>query len=348
MEELRCLVCQGQSIADSDAEIAGDMRHLVRSRIAAGENPSQIRAWLVERYGDWISYRPPDKPIGWPLWGAPLVLLALGALLVTQAHQGRAAMSGWAILIALFALAIGAFRLLGLRGAMLQLATAALLLGASGYALQGRPGLAGSPRAEAASKTVIPLTRMRNAFFGEFTRSGHWLLMSDSMARKGRTADAAGLLRSAVREHPNDPALWVGLGNALVDHSGVLTPAAQFSYQRAMELAPGHPAAPFFLGLALVRSGDPASAIVLWRQILSEAPADASWRPLVEDAIAALESPPPHGGGVGAVATTEGALFAPPPALRATSPGGGGIRPARTPGRALQRPLGGGSCRPRR
>ena len=84
MEELRCLVCQGQSIADSDAEIAGDMRHLVRSRVAAGENPQAIRAWLVERYGDWISYRPPAAPIGWPLWGAPLLLLLLGALLVRK------------------------------------------------------------------------------------------------------------------------------------------------------------------------------------------------------------------------------------------------------------------------
>jgi cytochrome c-type biogenesis protein CcmH len=84
MEELRCLVCQGQSIADSDAEIAGDMRHLVRSRIAAGERPQQIRAWLVERYGDWISYRPPNAPVGWPLWGAPLLLLLAGALLVRK------------------------------------------------------------------------------------------------------------------------------------------------------------------------------------------------------------------------------------------------------------------------
>jgi cytochrome c-type biogenesis protein CcmH len=82
MEELRCLVCQGQSIADSDAEIAGDMRHLVRTRIASGESPSAIRAWLVERYGNWISYRPPAEPVGWPLWAAPLVLLGLGALLV--------------------------------------------------------------------------------------------------------------------------------------------------------------------------------------------------------------------------------------------------------------------------
>lgn len=84
MEELRCLVCQGQSIADSDAEIAGDMRHLVRSRIAAGDQPRAIRAWLVERYGNWISYRPPTRPIGWPLWGAPIVLLLAGVLLVRK------------------------------------------------------------------------------------------------------------------------------------------------------------------------------------------------------------------------------------------------------------------------
>ncbi len=89
MEELRCLVCQGQSIADSDAELAGDMRHLVRTRIAAGDNPRAIRAWLVERYGDWISYRPPSEPIGWPLWGAPLVLLLLGALLVRRRIKPR-------------------------------------------------------------------------------------------------------------------------------------------------------------------------------------------------------------------------------------------------------------------
>ena len=91
MEELRCLVCQGQSIADSDAELAGDMRHLVRTRIAAGESPDAVRAWLVERYGDWISYRPPAKPVGWPLWGAPIVLLLLGALLIRKRIRLRRA-----------------------------------------------------------------------------------------------------------------------------------------------------------------------------------------------------------------------------------------------------------------
>ena len=82
MAELRCLVCQGQSIADSDAELAGDMRDLVRRRIAAGERPGTIRNWLIGRYGSWISYRPTAEPAAWPLWLAPLVLLGAGGLLV--------------------------------------------------------------------------------------------------------------------------------------------------------------------------------------------------------------------------------------------------------------------------
>jgi cytochrome c-type biogenesis protein CcmH len=84
MSELRCLVCQGQSIADSDAELAGDMRDLVRRRIAAGQQPAAIRAWLVERYGSWISYKPTEEPAAWPLWLAPLVLFVIGVWLIRR------------------------------------------------------------------------------------------------------------------------------------------------------------------------------------------------------------------------------------------------------------------------
>ena len=84
MAELRCLVCQGQSIADSDAELAGDMRDLVRRRIAAGEKPNAIRAWLIQRYGAWISYKPTTEPAAWPLWLAPIALLLVGALLIRR------------------------------------------------------------------------------------------------------------------------------------------------------------------------------------------------------------------------------------------------------------------------
>jgi cytochrome c-type biogenesis protein CcmH len=82
MVTLRCVMCQSQSIADSDAPIAGDMRSEVRMRIARGEDPEHIRQWLIARYGDYVSYTPQVKPITWPLFAAPVVFLALAALLL--------------------------------------------------------------------------------------------------------------------------------------------------------------------------------------------------------------------------------------------------------------------------
>ncbi len=88
MEELRCLKCQSQSIADSNAPMAGDMRSQVRQRIAAGETPEQIRNWLVERYGSWVTYDPPVTPMTWPLWIAPIFLL-IGALWLARGRFRR-------------------------------------------------------------------------------------------------------------------------------------------------------------------------------------------------------------------------------------------------------------------
>ena len=90
METIRCLVCQGQSIADSDAEMAGDMRSLIRERIARGEKPEAIRAWLVERYGDWVTYAPPTRGTSLLLWGMPALLMMLGAGLALGRIRKRA------------------------------------------------------------------------------------------------------------------------------------------------------------------------------------------------------------------------------------------------------------------
>jgi cytochrome c-type biogenesis protein CcmH len=81
MHTIRCLTCQSQSIADSNASMASDMRSEIRERIKRGEEPEHIRAWLIARYGDWISYQPTVEPILWPLWAAPLLLLGAGGVL---------------------------------------------------------------------------------------------------------------------------------------------------------------------------------------------------------------------------------------------------------------------------
>ncbi len=78
-EELRCLVCQNQSLADSSAELAGDLREEVRQQMASGKTDEEIKAFLVARYGDFVLFRPPLKETTWPLWAGPFALLAAGA-----------------------------------------------------------------------------------------------------------------------------------------------------------------------------------------------------------------------------------------------------------------------------
>ena len=200
-------------------------------------------------------------------------------------------MSGFVVLLVLVAAALGLLRLFGLKGPLLTLGAAALMFGAAGYAMQGRPGLAGSAARASAETRHLPLAKARHAMLGQFTASERWLIIADSYASRGKTEEAVGLVQSGLRAHPDDYVLWVGLGNALVDHAGVMTPAADLAFARAAKVAPWSPAPRFFRGLALLRSGQRDEALRQWRSLLASAPAEAEWRPLVEDGVAMLERP---------------------------------------------------------
>jgi cytochrome c-type biogenesis protein CcmH len=89
MDTMRCVVCQGQPISGSDAEMAGDMRRIIRERIAAGDRPDDVRAWLVSRYGDFVSFKPEVKPATLPLWLLPLAALLGGLWLVLSRLKFR-------------------------------------------------------------------------------------------------------------------------------------------------------------------------------------------------------------------------------------------------------------------
>ena len=173
-------------------------------------------------------------------------------------------MIGWIILLIVLALAVAALWLMRVRGPMLQACGAALLLGAAGYALQGRPGLPGSPADTELEHQFVPLSQARHAFFGNFSADESWLTLAEGLERNGNTEDAVGILQNAVGRYPQDPELWIGLGNALVDHARGRTPPAEFAVKRAAARSPGHPAAPFFYGLALARAGDTQGAVSLW------------------------------------------------------------------------------------
>lgn len=89
--ELRCLVCQNETIADSNATLAGDLRREVREMIADGKTDDQIRDFMIARYGDFVLYRPRMTPVNFLLWAAPVLLLLVGAFAVVRVIRRRAA-----------------------------------------------------------------------------------------------------------------------------------------------------------------------------------------------------------------------------------------------------------------
>ncbi len=91
-EELRCLVCQNQNLADSDAPLAHDLRREVHEMVLAGRTNEQIKEFLVTRYGDFVLYRPPVQKNTYLLWLAPLVLLLIGALILRSSISKRSAL----------------------------------------------------------------------------------------------------------------------------------------------------------------------------------------------------------------------------------------------------------------
>ncbi len=93
-DELRCLVCQNQSIAESAAPLAEDLRAQTRQMIESGQSDKQIRQYMTARYGDFVLYRPPFKPTTWLLWVGPLLMLIFGAGLVWRMRRGVAQGAG--------------------------------------------------------------------------------------------------------------------------------------------------------------------------------------------------------------------------------------------------------------
>jgi len=174
-----------------------------------------------------------------------------------------------------------------------EITGAALLFGVSGYALQGHPGQAGAPQAPVENAKLADQTLIK-----ERQQMGSGLRAGPIVADPRRCAHPAGsvrrcfgVLRSAIAKSPKDADLWVALGNALVGHTdGVITPAAQFAFQKAANIAPDHPGPPFFMGLALAQTGRLAEARALWAELLARSPADAPYRADLQERLSRLDS----------------------------------------------------------
>ncbi len=197
----------------------------------------------------------------------PLIALALVAF-VLAAFVVKLPRSGWALF------------------------GAALLFGLVGYALQGSPGLAGSPKLPSIKNNAgnFALVDARRQMFNPDRAPSRYVTVADGFARRGQFEDAAGILSVAVSQNSNDGEAWLALANALVEHAdGSLTPAALYAYGQAQEVLPGHPGPSYFLGVSLIRSGQPVEARKLWAETLERAPADAPWRQQIEERLARLD-----------------------------------------------------------
>jgi cytochrome c-type biogenesis protein CcmH len=200
---------------------------------------------------------------------------------------------GW---LAVGALALAAFALAAL---LLRLPRegfaifgAVLVLGLAGYAWQGSPGQASSPKSVSADddNQGAAMVDGRAALFDRTQPPPDYLLTSDAFARRGQFADAAGLLRRGLDENPDDLESWLALGLALVGHAdGVVTPAAVQAFSRAKTIDPAHPGAEYFLGFAYLQSGEVRAARSVWAGLVERSAPDAPWREGLEAEIVRLD-----------------------------------------------------------
>lgn len=199
-------------------------------------------------------------------------------------------MTGWLVFLGLALLVGGAlFRWGRLPKGGMELVGAALFVGVAGYAWQGSPALPGKPTPPAENAQVPD-----NGFMQEREKMGmssvggdaQVLASADSFHQRGLDLYSIGIIKGELSRRPNSPDLWVGLGNALVIHGkGMMNPAAQLAFERAGKLAPDHPGPPFFLGLAYAQAGQLDRAAKVWVDLLARSPADAPWRPELEQRL---------------------------------------------------------------
>jgi tetratricopeptide (TPR) repeat protein len=174
-----------------------------------------------------------------------------------------------------------------------SLVGAALMLGATGYALQGRPLLPGRPTAANATPLDVDpgLVQLREDLFGRYTADAAYLTASDAMLRAGDAGAAVQVMLGGIRQYPASIELWTGLGTTLAAHDGnQVSPAALLAFDQAMRLSPRHPGPPFFAGLAYVRAGRFVDARPYWRRALALSPPAAAYRPAMVTRLALLDA----------------------------------------------------------
>ena len=297
---LRCLVCQNQSIDDSDADLARDLRLEVRQRLTDGDSDAAILQAIRETYGDYVLLNPPVSPATLILWVAPVIILVGGALLVVMARRRRdpddadpdhaapaseqvTANPGVPVTLALvlFSLALGCSLLI--------------------YLMLGRADLPDRPLAERTAEIAATrnstaednaarlnaLDRARADVTANPDDVGNWLALAVAAANAGRTESEVTALRQAMNLTDGDPAITAMLAEALSRAAdGQVTIPARDLIAAALARNPQEPRALFLAGLAAYQDEEFATAVATWQALQVISRPDAPWMPLLAENIA--------------------------------------------------------------
>lgn len=286
-EQLRCLVCQNQTLADSDADLAVDLRGQIREQLRQGVSEQTVKDYLVERYGDFVLYEPPMRPQTWLLWFGPALLVAgTAVVIVRQRRRQRAAFrprtdapaaptpappptrSRWVVAATLVALP-----------------GAAMLL----YLHLGNPGLlraawASAPPAMSANGEHPVEMSQINAMVSRLAMrlrqnpgdANGWYMLARSYTAMERFDDAAAAYARAVALVPDAPALRADYADALASAAGgQLEGAPMEQVRQALSLDPDEPKALALAGTEAAERGALPEAIGYWEHLQRLLPPDS-------------------------------------------------------------------------
>ena len=297
-KQLRCLVCQNQSIDDSDAELARDLRVEVRRQLSTGASNTEILANLRATYGDYVLLNPPWSPGTYILWGAPVAILLGGAAIIFAGRRRRADVETMQVETA----APTATPMpQGTRRTALALGSLVLAVSLAIYLGLGRADLSGKPLAERGAELAAAeqansaesasqqtaLVDARAAAAASPKDVGVWLRLAMAAASAGETNTELAALEQAETLTNGDPAIRAMRAEAMSRAAdGQVTIPVRALIADILATNPAEPRALFLSGLAAYQDENYAAAIGIWRQLQSLSAPDAPWMELLAQNIA--------------------------------------------------------------
>lgn len=311
--ELRCLVCQNQSIDDSDAELAVDLRKLVRQRLVGGDTDAEVIAFIRERYGDFVLFKPPVSSSTWLLWGAPIIALGLGLIIIVMARRkppsetiaSPAPSTTKTSESESESVNVSAKSTARFTPIMLIMSVGVVTLVLGIYALLGRPDLPDQPLAARhadIAKERSDLKQMRAASIDAFQKAqeateanpddiANWLNLADKASALNDYETELFALGMALEIAPNSTPLMAIQAEAMVRAAeGQVTLPVRERLASILERDPTQPRALFLTGLAAYQDGRKDLALGVWQQLLDALPEDAPALPMLKAQIANIKA----------------------------------------------------------